>query len=449
MEGLRGDQQWWHSPPLPRNDDPVNGDRFIPTRSLMNMDLARSSLIPRSGNAPPETFPSPAKQAYRRFVEQNLTLDSEGKTFKMLVFKGSPRKSGGRLLLVDEMLHEDLGKSKNRPPRIRTVPTSADKVLDAPNLADDYYLNLMDWGQKNILAIALGQSLYLWNAANGGIQELLNVGSDELQPTSVRWSADGEKLAVGFMNATIEIWDAASARQVRKLEGHTGRVSSLSWNHNLLSSGSRDTSIINHDARASSSSASRFQAHTSDVCGLRWSGSGNLLASGGNDNLVCVWEASNRRPSRPLHRLEGHSAAVRALAWCPFQSNVLASGGGTEDRCIKLWNTQTGNCTGSADGGSQVCALEWNRHRKEILSAHGFVHNQLCLWSYPSMSKIGELKGHAGRVLHLAQSPDGSTVASAGADETLRFWNVFGPPPARTGERLRSSLLSMNGAHIR
>ena len=43
------------------------------------------------------------------------------------------------------------------------------------------------------------------------------------------------------------------------------------------------------------------------------------------------------------------------------------------------------------------------------------------------MRKIAELKGHTSRVLHLALSPDGTTVASAAADETLRFWKVFEP----------------------
>lgn len=38
---------------------------------------------------------------------------------------------------------------------------------------------------------------------------------------------------------------------------------------------------------------------------------------------------------------------------------------------------------------------------------------------------MAELKGHTARVLHLAQSPDGATVVSAAADETLRFWKVF------------------------
>lgn len=43
------------------------------------------------------------------------------------------------------------------------------------------------------------------------------------------------------------------------------------------------------------------------------------------------------------------------------------------------------------------------------------------------MKKIADLRGHSSRVLHLALSPDGTTVASAAADETLRFWKVFQP----------------------
>lgn len=47
------------------------------------------------------------------------------------------------------------------------------------------------------------------------------------------------------------------------------------------------------------------------------------------------------------------------------------------------------------------------------------------------MTKIQEFKGHTSRVLHMEQSPDGGSVVSAAADETLRFWDVFGSPPSR------------------
>ena len=146
---------------------------------------------------------------------------------------------------------------------------------------------------------------------------------------------------------------------------------------------------------------------------------------------------NNRRSTRWLHRLEEHTSAVRALAWCPFQGNLLATGGGDGDGCIKFWNTHTGACLNSIDTalnsvedtGSQVCALLWNNNERELLSSHGgFTQNQLTLWKYPSMVKTAELTGHTSRVLFMAQSPDGCTVASAAADETLRFWNVFGAP---------------------
>ena len=72
-----------------------------------------------------------------------------------------------------------------------------------------------------------------------------------------------------------------------------------------------------------------------------------------------------------------------------------------------------------------MCALQWSVHDKEIVSSHGFSHNQLILWKYPSMVKAAELTGHTARVLHMAQSPDGQTVVSAAADETLRFWKIL------------------------
>lgn len=58
----------------------------------------------------------------------------------------------------------------------------------------------------------------------------------------------------------------------------------------------------------------------------------------------------------------------------------------------------------------QVCSLLWNPHDKEILAGLGFSHNQLGLWKYPSCQKVAELFGHTERVLHMALSPDGTTV---------------------------------------
>ncbi|CAL9145003.1 unnamed protein product [Musa hybrid cultivar] len=55
-------------------------------------------------------------------------------------------------------------------------------------------------------------------------------------------------------------------------------------------------------------------------------------------------------------------------------------------------------------------------------------NNQLTLWNYPSMMRVAEVSGHSSRVLSLAGSPLGGVVASAAADETVRFWNIFETP---------------------
>lgn len=129
--------------------------------------------------------------------------------------------------------------------------------------------------------------------------------------------------------------------------------------------------------------------------------------------------------ARPRIIIDQHNAAVKALSWCPWQRNVLASGGGTADRTLRIWNTTLGTNLKTTDTGSQVCSIQWSDTHKELVSSHGFSHNQLILWKYPTMQKIQEFTGHTSRVLHLAKSPDGETICSGSADETLRFWNLF------------------------
>ncbi|TYZ61340.1 hypothetical protein PybrP1_010380 [[Pythium] brassicae (nom. inval.)] len=339
----------------------------------------------------------------------------------------------------------------------RYVPSAPVKVLDAPELMNDYYLNLLSWGSNNTLAVALGQCVYLWNADSGEIDELMALDGDDYV-SSVQWSDVGgsSHLAIGTSESVVQLWDVAAQKQVRAMGGHASRVGALAWNSHILSSGSRDSTIIHHDVRARTHQLATLASHEQEVCGLQWSPDGTTLASGGNDNALCLWKASaigsggsssSSSSQSPAHRLEHHSAAVKAIAWCPWERNLLATGGGTADRTIKFWNTTNGALLNSVDTGSQVCALLWSTTEKEILSSHGYSQNELCLWKYPSMTKVKELTGHTSRVLHLAASPDGSTVVSGAADETLRFWKVFGPnrkasKAGSSGAELSSSRLS-------
>lgn len=59
------------------------------------------------------------------------------------------------------------------------------------------------------------------------------------------------------------------------------------------------------------------------------------------------------------------------------------------------------------------------------MSSHGFPDNNLSVYSFPSLSKVTDIKAHESRVLHTAISPDGQTVATVASDENLKFWKLF------------------------
>jgi len=323
--------------------------------------------------------------------------------------------------------------SPRRSPR--KIPRGPFKVLDAPLLQDDFYLNLVDWSTNNTLAVGLGACVYLWSACTSKVTKLCDLQPDDTV-CSVSWTQRGSYLAVGTEKGLVQIWDAATMRRTRTMEGCRGRVGTLAWSSSILSSGSRDRSIMQRDVRAPRDYVHKLMGHKSEVCGLKWSPDGKELASGGNDNFLLIWNADS---TNPLQKFAEHSAAVKAISWSPHQSGLLASGGGTADRCIRFWNTTTQKQLGAVDTGSQVCNLVWSKNVNELVSTHGYSQNQIIVWKYPNMSKVATLTGHSSRVLYLAVSPCGQTIVTGAGDETLRFWNVFpGPKPFDHDDSIRS-----------
>ena len=94
-----------------------------------------------------------------------------------------------------------------------------------------------------------------------------------------------------------------------------------------------------------------------------------------------------------------------------------------------------------------MCAMQWSEPHRELVSSHGFSDNQLCLWktsnNLTSLTKVREFKSHSARVLHLAKSPDGTKIVSAGADESLRFWEIFSYDGSRCGGGASSKGMGM------
>ncbi|KAI3735300.1 hypothetical protein L6452_14795 [Arctium lappa] len=101
---------------------------------------------------------------------------------------------------------------------------TSERTLDAPDLVDDYNLNLLDWGSNNVLAIALGKTLYLWDASEGNTSELMTV-DDEVRPvTSVKWAPDGRHISIVLNNSDIHLWPAISQRWQRQSPSYLGPI---------------------------------------------------------------------------------------------------------------------------------------------------------------------------------------------------------------------------------
>jgi hypothetical protein len=113
------------------------------------------------------------------------------------------------------------------------------------------------------------------------------------------------------------------------------QVAALGWHGHILSSGCGDGSIWHHDMHVAWHKVMELLGHSGEVCGLKWRADGELLASGGNDNVVNIWDGrvgdvteGSRGVARWTKR--NHTAAVKAivpLQPCPSCALMFAFAG--------------------------------------------------------------------------------------------------------------------------
>ncbi|KAL1899340.1 WD repeat-containing protein slp1 [Ceratocystis pirilliformis] len=451
----------------PKTTITYGADRFIPNRGASSaianagsskIDKPRSKKSSRSGGAASgsDILATATDDAIAAFDSLNIEDDEEfvRTTPRTAAYQDTLAKAcdvdlSTRILQFKPAAPEsskpiDLRQQYNRPLKPTTntaqfrrrIATAPERVLDAPGLVDDYYLNLLDWSSGNQVAIGLERSVYIWSADEGTVNCLMETKPDT-HVTSVKWSGDGAYVSVGLASGEVQIWDVGDEAKIRSMFGHETRVGVMGWNKHLLSTGARSGLVFNHDVRIAEHKVAELVSHTAEVCGLEWRSDGAQLATGGNDNLVSIWDA--RSLSAPKFTKTNHKAAVKALAWCPWNMNLLATGGGAYDRHIHFWNTTSGARVNSIDTGSQVTSLRWSPHYREIVSTSGFPDNALSIWSYPTLVRNIEIPAHESRVLHSCLSPDGQMLATAAADESLKFWKVFEKKPASASSSSMSS----------
>ncbi|PWA47598.1 cell division control 20-1 [Artemisia annua] len=167
-------------------------DRFIPNRSAMDFDYAHYMLTEAKKGKENPVDSSPAREAYRKRLAEGCNMNRT----RILAFKNKPPTPVEAI--PSDLFAAPVHQSKTVKAR-RYIPQTSERTLDAPDLVDDYYLNLLDWGSSNVLPIALANSL----------------------------------------------WDSTANRLFRTLKaGHQSRVGAMDLNNHIMSTRGMDGQII-------------------------------------------------------------------------------------------------------------------------------------------------------------------------------------------------------------
>ena len=203
------------------------------------------------------------------------------------------------------------------------------------------------------------------------------------------FSRDGRMLVSGSLDKSARIWEIASGRVLRILQGHEERVTSATFgpDHRTVATGALDGTVRLWDAVTGRQVRVLDTGERGDTLApkgsysVAFSPDGRLLATGLWDGSILLWNVAT---ARRVHRLEGH-----------------------QDRILDLAFSRDGRVLGSASADATAR-----------------------LWSVASGRTLSVLEGHANQVISVALDPDGNTVATGSQDGTARLWD------ARSGREL-------------
>ncbi|OQR90023.1 cell division cycle 2, cofactor of APC complex [Thraustotheca clavata] len=394
------------APPTMTRKKWTKGDRFIPNRRFMNVAVSTMNV---------EHDLSHHTTPFHAALGKALLDEYAVATVPILEFR---KRDKAKVISTT---------NTTQVPLLAPTIYHPVKSLDAPYLVDDFYLNTLCWVGKFAFAIALGSAVYVYDVKHNAISEITSLG-DNLNATAIQYLSQGV-LAIGTGNGQVQIWDLRQHQRQTQFHSNQYRIGAMAKFGNVLTTGSMDATIVHHDIRIN-----RYEpfailgGHFGEVCGLKWSSDGKMLASGSSDRLVCIWKKDfNSRRQYPLHTISEHKAAVKALAWSRYTNGqrLLVTGGGINDRSIKRWRISYDACTllHSKNVNAQVTGLYWTdpevHANDEIISAQG---EDIIAWDVNNMNPTATYEGHTNRILNMILSPSGSIIISSGADETVRIW---------------------------
>jgi WD40 repeat protein len=255
-------------------------------------------------------------------------------------------------------------------------------------------------------------SIRLWNVGFRAAGRVLPGHTGGV--TGVTWSPDGQHLASSGADHTIRIWNALSGKQESMLDNLKINASAIAWNPN-----SRSIAFAGFDGKVNLWTLEQgikgiqsLGAHEGPVWALGWNKDGSRLASGSDDSTVRIWEAAGQ-----TRVLQGHSGPVHGIAWKPDGTQLVTA---SWDKTAKVWDASSGELRHTLVGHTHfVTSVAWSVN--DVI-ATGSADRSVRLWNPNSETMFHRLNTHVAPISGLAFNADGSMLASASLDKTIRLW---------------------------
>lgn len=239
------------------------------------------------------------------------------------------------------------------------------------------------------------------------------------------WWWPGRPIVTGVGTPKLSLWDPATGKLLRSLEGHTSSISAVAFaaDGKTLATAAYDQTVRVWEA-GTGKEVHLLKGHKGAVLAVAFASNGKTLASGGADQLVLLWDIKSGKQAQAL---KGHGAALTAFAWAPGSSTVLASA--AAERGVRVWNATTGKTTKLLEALTDVVSLAWSPD--STLLAGGQSDHRLPLWQMASGKLLGTLEegGSPPQVSALAWAPSGQMLAAGRGNHTMQLWNP------RTGKK--------------
>jgi len=253
---------------------------------------------------------------------------------------------------------------------------------------------------------------------------------DLTEPASVRWvvfSPDGKLLATAEHDRTAKLRDIKTGKTLRVFKGHTSGLDTVAFSPDgkKLATTSWDKTAKIWDLNTGEVLLT-LEGHEKEVYSLAFHPDGKRLVTGCQDGTGKIWDVQS---GKEILTLKGHDDTMHCVAYSPSGKLIATVGW---DRLIKIWDAEKGSLITELQGHSLEClAVAFSPDGKRIATVSGPwgrnqppVPGEIILWDLVSRKQLANFRGHDQRIFGVTFSPDGTQLATASWDQTIKVWDV-------------------------